>query len=67
MYLPTEQNNKTTENGSEKEGSMNVTHFSEIPEESGRPKRKKVPRQLADALNRCLSLSRQMQTMTSWL
>jgi hypothetical protein len=26
----------------------------EIPEESGRSKRKRVPRQLADALNRCL-------------
>jgi len=27
---------------------------SEIPEESGRPKRKRIPRQLADALNGCL-------------
>ena len=27
---------------------------SEIPEESGRPKRKRFPRQLADALNGCL-------------
>ncbi len=72
-YSSTEQNNKTTENGSEKEGSVNaksldagttssnvVNHAlgteicSEIPEESGRPKRKRVPRQLVDALNGCL-------------
>jgi hypothetical protein len=72
-YSSTEQNNKTTENGSEKEGSVNATSLevgtmssnvvnhalgteigSEIPEESGRPKRKRVPRQLADALNGCL-------------
>src|SRR6267378_3122293 len=72
-YSSTEQNNKTTENGSEKEGSVNaksldagttssnvVNHAlgteicSEIPEESGRPKHKRVPRQLVDALNGCL-------------
>ena len=30
------------------------TEIGEIPEESGRSKRKRVPRQLADALNGCL-------------
>jgi hypothetical protein len=72
-YLSTEQNNKTTENGSEKEGSVNATSLevgmmssnvvnhtleteigSEIPEELGWPKRKRVPQQLADTLNGCL-------------
>jgi hypothetical protein len=72
-YSSTEQNNKKTENGSEKEGSVNATSLEvstmssnmvnhapeteigfEIPEESGRPKCKRVPQQLADALNGCL-------------
>ena len=76
MLTRTEQNNKTTENGGEKEGSTNVTSLEvstatssnlnvvnhapeteigfEIREELGRPKRKRVPRQHADALNGCL-------------
>jgi hypothetical protein len=65
-----QNNNKTTENlnGGEKEGSVNATSLDSevvnhalgteigfgIPEESGRSKRKRVPRQLADALNGCL-------------
>ena len=75
-YSSTEQNNKKTENGSEKEGSMNATSLevgtilsnvvnhalgteigSEISEESGCPKHKRVPQQLADTLNGCLCRS----------
>jgi len=66
-HFSAEQNNKTTENGRENERSVsamssNVANHapatveisSEIPAELGRPKRKRVPRQLADALNGCL-------------
>ena len=35
----------------------------EIPEESGRSKHKSVPRQLADALNGCLSLQVDFDTI----
>ena len=66
-YLSTEQNNKTAENDSESMNatslevgmmSSNVVNHalgtkigSKIPEESGWPKHKRVPQQLADTLN----------------
>lgn len=61
-HFSVEQNNKTNENEiNERSSNLNVVNhapateiYSEIPSELGRPKRKRVPRQLADALNGCL-------------
>jgi len=66
-HFSAEQNNKTTENGRENERSVSamssdvanrvpatIEISSEIPVELGQPKHKRVPRQLADALNGCL-------------
>ncbi len=57
------QDNRVTENGvsgvslnaEEVQNPISATETSsEIPQESGRTKHKRVPRQLADALNGCL-------------
>jgi len=49
-----EQNNAMTENGGETVNCILATEISEIPEDSGRSKRKRVLQRVADALNGCL-------------
>ena len=53
-FLTDEQNNAMTENVGETVNCILATEISEIPEDSGRSKRKRVPRHVADTLNGCL-------------
>jgi len=45
---------KNAENKSRNVNEITTESNAQVPEESGRSKRKRVPRRLADALNGCL-------------